>query len=170
MGSLCQAALRGPRQVLKYLARYTHRVAISNQRLIALEDGRVTFRWKNYALRALVKDPPPPDLKKAEGVHPALSAARNMLAQTFCQSADHFGFLASRGRRENIVICRQLLKATSSTVLADFAAPPGPSDEPENDTSDRCPRCKVGSMRMLELLLPQADVIVASAAVQLDTS
>src|SRR6201997_1520596 len=39
----------GPRQVLKYLARYTHRVAISNQRLISLEDGRVTFRWKNYA-------------------------------------------------------------------------------------------------------------------------
>jgi Putative transposase len=39
----------GPRQVLKYLARYTHRVAISNQRLVSLEDGRVTFRWKNYA-------------------------------------------------------------------------------------------------------------------------
>ena len=39
----------GPEQVLKYLARYTHRVAISNNRLIALEDGRVTFRWKNYA-------------------------------------------------------------------------------------------------------------------------
>jgi hypothetical protein len=39
----------GPRQVLKYLARYTHRVAISNQRLVSLESGRVTFRWKNYA-------------------------------------------------------------------------------------------------------------------------
>ena len=39
----------GSRQVLKYLARYTHRVAISNQRLVALDDGCVTFRWKNYA-------------------------------------------------------------------------------------------------------------------------
>ena len=39
----------GPDQVLKYLARYTHRVAISNQRLIALEDGKVRFRWKDYA-------------------------------------------------------------------------------------------------------------------------
>ena len=39
----------GPEQVLKYLARYTHRVAISNRRLIALEDGEVTFRWKDYA-------------------------------------------------------------------------------------------------------------------------
>ena len=39
----------GPEQVLKYLARYTHRVAISNHRLVKLEDGRVTFRYKDYA-------------------------------------------------------------------------------------------------------------------------
>ena len=39
----------GPEQVLKYLARYTHRVAISNHRLVALEDGQVAFRWKDYA-------------------------------------------------------------------------------------------------------------------------
>src|SRR5256712_1094337 len=39
----------GPRPVLKYLARYTHRVPIANRRLLALEDGRVTFRWKDYA-------------------------------------------------------------------------------------------------------------------------
>src|ERR1019366_7440516 len=39
----------GPEQVLKYLARYTHRVAISNNRLLSIEDGRVTFEWKDYA-------------------------------------------------------------------------------------------------------------------------
>jgi Putative transposase len=39
----------GPQQVLKYLARYTHRVAISNRRLVALQNGSVTFRWKDYA-------------------------------------------------------------------------------------------------------------------------
>ena len=39
----------GPEHVLHYLARYTHRVAISNHRLISLEDGKVTFRWKDYA-------------------------------------------------------------------------------------------------------------------------
>jgi hypothetical protein len=38
----------GPQQVLKYLARYTHRVAIANQRLVALQDGHVSFRWKDY--------------------------------------------------------------------------------------------------------------------------
>jgi Putative transposase len=41
----------GPQQVLKYLARYTHRVAISNRRLVALDNGCVTFRWKDYAQR-----------------------------------------------------------------------------------------------------------------------
>ena len=39
----------GPEYVLQYLARYTHRVAISNHRLISLADGKVTFRWKDYA-------------------------------------------------------------------------------------------------------------------------
>ena len=39
----------GPEQVLKYLARYTHRVAISNNRLVKLEEGQVTFRYKDYA-------------------------------------------------------------------------------------------------------------------------
>ncbi len=39
----------GPRYVLNYLARYTHRVAISNHRLVAFADGKVTFRWKDYA-------------------------------------------------------------------------------------------------------------------------
>jgi hypothetical protein len=46
----------GPVQVLKYLARYTHRVAISNQRLVALSEGGVTFRWKDYADSNAVKE------------------------------------------------------------------------------------------------------------------
>jgi hypothetical protein len=49
VGRLRQAVVRGSEQVLKYLARYTHRVAISNHRLTAMEDGAVTFRWKDYS-------------------------------------------------------------------------------------------------------------------------
>ena len=46
-GRLLQGAVRGgPKQVLRYLSRYTHRVAISNSRLIALDDASVTFKWK----------------------------------------------------------------------------------------------------------------------------
>src|SRR5215207_1869748 len=48
----CKRPLRGPAAVLAYLARYTHRVAISNRRLLALDDRGVTFRWKDYRARA----------------------------------------------------------------------------------------------------------------------
>jgi hypothetical protein len=48
MGSLRQAAFRGPEQVLDYVGRYTHRVAISNNRLLDIADGNVTFRYKDY--------------------------------------------------------------------------------------------------------------------------
>jgi hypothetical protein len=152
----------GPRQVLKYLARYTHRVAISNQRLVALEDGRVIFRWKNYARAGELATM---SLKAEEFIRRFLM---HVLPKGFVK-VRHFGFLANRGRRENVLLCRKLL-AASSSVLPDFAPPLGHSDEPATDTVDRCPRCKVGSMRMLEILLSQAGVIAASSAVQLDTS
>jgi hypothetical protein len=151
-----------PRQVLKYLARYTHRVAISNQRLVALEDGRVTFRWKNYARAG---EPATMTLKAEEFIRRFLM---HVLPKGFVK-VRHFGFLANRCRRENVALCRKLL-AASSTVLPDLTPPPRHSDEPETDVVDRCPRCKVGRMRMLEILLPQADVMAASGAVQLDTS
>jgi hypothetical protein len=150
----------GPRQVLKYLARYTHRVAISNQRLVALEDGRVTFRWKNYARAG---EPATMTLKAEEFIRRFLL---HVLPKGFVKIR-HFGFLANRNRRENVVLCRKLL-AASSTVLPDLSPPPRRSDE--TDAIDRCPRCKVGSMRMLEILLPRTDVMAASSAVPLDTS
>ena len=152
----------GPRQVLKYLARYTHRVAISNQRLVALENGRVTFRWKNYARGS---QPATMTLNVEEFIRRFLT---HVLPKGFVK-VRHFGFLANRGRRENVVLCRKLL-AASSAVASDLTPPPCHPGEAESDTADRCPRCKVGSMRMLEILLPQADVVAASGAVQLDTS
>ncbi len=46
----CKAPFAGPKQVLRYLSRYTHRVAISNRRLIAADDAGVAFRWKDYRM------------------------------------------------------------------------------------------------------------------------
>jgi len=152
----------GPRQVLKYLARYTHRVAISNQRLVSLEDGRVTFRWKNYARDGELATM---TLNAEEFIRRFLL---HVLPRGFVKLR-HFGFLANRGRRENIVLCRKLL-AASSTAPPDLAPPRCHSDEAEIDAVDRCPRCKIGSMRIFEILLPQADVMPASGAVQPDTS
>jgi hypothetical protein len=157
----------GPRQVLKYLARYTHRVAISNQRLVSLENGRVTFRWKNYAHAS---EPATMTLKAEEFIRRFLL---HVLPKGFVK-VRHFGFLANRGRRDKVLLCRKLLAASSTT-------PPGvvPHDlhskGPEVDTVDRCPHCKVGSMRMLEILVPQADAIAQPGSTslrprQMDTS
>jgi adenylate cyclase len=77
----------GPRQVLKYLARYTHRVAISNQRLVAVEDGRVTFRWKNSARAG---EPATMTLKAEEFIRRFLL---HVLPRGFVKLR-HFGFLA----------------------------------------------------------------------------
>jgi putative transposase/transposase-like zinc-binding protein len=153
----------GPRQVLKYLARYTHRVAISNQRLVSLKDGRVTFRWKNYARAS---EPATMTLKAEEFIRRFLL---HVLPTGFVKIR-HFGFLANRGRRDNVRLCRQLLAASSS-------GPPGlvphdsHSDEPEADRVDRCPRCKEGSMRPVEILLAQMFPTAAlSSSPQMDTS
>jgi len=48
VGGLLQGAFAGPKQVLRYLSRYTHRVAISNRRLIAADGNAIAFRWKDY--------------------------------------------------------------------------------------------------------------------------
>jgi putative transposase/transposase-like zinc-binding protein len=153
----------GPRQVLKYLTRYTHRVAISNQRLVALEDSRVTFRWKNYARDG---EPATMTLKAEEFIRRFLV---HVLPKGFVKIR-HFGFLANRGRRDNVILCRRLLAASSPAPPDNLAPPSRHSDGVEIDTVVRCPRCKVGSMRMLEILLPQTDVMAASGPVQLDTS
>jgi hypothetical protein len=157
----------GPRQVLKYLARYTHRVAISNQRLVSLENGLVTFRWKNYARAGELATM---TLKVEEFIRRFLL---HVLPKGFIKIR-HFGFLANRGRRDNVALCRTLLMA-NSTGPSGLAPPVLHSDEPEADTADRCPRCKVGSMRTLEILPHQADTIARSGAtslggLQIDTS
>jgi hypothetical protein len=90
--------LADPQQVPKYLARYTHRVAISNRRLLALQNGFVTFRWKDYA----------------QGNQPALMTLpttefiRRFLLHILPRDLvriRHFGFLANRCRRAKITLC-----------------------------------------------------------------
>ena len=157
----------GPRQVLKYLARYTYQVAIFNQRLVSLEDGRVTFRWKNYARAG----------ELATMTLPAQEFIRRFLLYvlpTGFVKIRHFGFLANRGRRDNLRLCRQLL-AVSSITPPGLAPHDSPTNEPKANTVDRCPRCKVGSMRMLEMLVPQAEASLRYGAIslrvlQMDTS
>jgi Putative transposase/Transposase zinc-binding domain len=92
----------GPEHVLQYLARYTHRVAISNHRLLSFAEGKVSFRWKDYAHGN----------KKRKMTLSAEEFLRRFLLHVLPRGfvrIRHFGLLANRQRRERIALCRQLL-------------------------------------------------------------
>jgi hypothetical protein len=135
-----KAPFGGPEQVLKYLARYTHRVALSNHRLVKLEDGRVTFRYKDYA-----------DSRKEKLL--TLSAEeflrrflQHVLPKGFMKIR-HYGLLASRQREARLRQARKLL-------LPKLALPAGPSAGIEPAEPARCPQC--GSVRRVRgALLPR---------------
>jgi hypothetical protein len=93
----------GPQHILQYLARYTHRVAISNHRLTSFEDGKVTFRWKDYAHGN----------KKRKMTLSADEFLRRFLLHLLPRGfvrIRHFGFLANRTRAALVPICRQALQ------------------------------------------------------------
>jgi len=92
----------GPQQVLDYLGRYTHRVAISNHRLLRLEDGRVTFSWKDYRDSGASKEMP---LEAGEFIRRFLL---HVLPDGF-QKIRYFGLMANRGRAANLALCRELI-------------------------------------------------------------
>ena len=122
-------AFRGPMQVLRYLGRYTHRVAISNHRLLACAQERVTFRWKDYAHGG------------KQGVM-TLSTTEflrrfflHVLPKGFVRIR-HFGFLANRWRASRLALGRQLLAASGSTEQEVRA-----HDMSESPSLWHCPRC-----------------------------
>ena len=116
----------GPEQVLKYLARYTHRVAISNRRLVALEDGEVKFHWKDYAHGGGQKTM---TLKATEFIRRFLL---HVLPSGFVRIR-HYGFLANRVCREKLALCRALLgvEATPEPVASEPSAEPKETVEGE---------------------------------------
>ena len=129
----------GPEQVLKYLARYTHRVAISNRRLLSIEEGRVRFEYKDYADGSQTK------VMTLAAIEFIRRFLLHVLPGGFVRIRQ-FGFLANRGRRKKLALCRGLLGA---------AAPPTEAPRPESkaDPSEpkRCPACGAGRMRLVRI-------------------
>jgi hypothetical protein len=127
-----RAPFGGPEQVLKYLARYTHRVAISNARLVSLDADRVTFRYKDYA-----------DDQRAKLMTLAASEFIRRFLQHVLPSGfvkvRHYGLLANRYRGANLRVCRALLLAVTAAALVAAALGDGPAaGEPP------CPHCGGG--------------------------
>lgn len=106
----------GPEQVLAYLGRYTHRVAISNSRLVKLEDGQVSFRWRDYRRHDKVKTM---TLAADEFIRRFLL---HNLPDGF-HRIRHYGFLANGQRAAKLALCRQL-----RAVPPPAAAPTPPAD------------------------------------------
>ncbi len=113
----------GPKQVLEYLSRYTHRVAISNHRLLAFDDRGVTFRWKDYRAKGRAK-------------YKTMSLAAGEFIRRFLlhvlptgfHRIRHYGLLANAGRKQNLALARALLEVPAPTpaesAQAAASAPP----------------------------------------------
>jgi len=133
----------GPAQVLAYLGRYTHRVAIANARLVGVTDREVTFRWRDYRHHGKTK------LMTLD----AHAFIRRFLLHTLPDGFHrirHYGFLANGHRTEKLALCRKLLDAP----------PPEPAAAPAEDAPpahrhDRCPSCGGAMLTLATLPRPQ---------------
>jgi hypothetical protein len=131
----------GPEEVLRYLARYTHRVAISNHRLIACDEKGVTFKWKDYRIEG-------PERYKVMTLAPHEFIRRflmHVLPAGF-HRIRYYGLLASGQRAENLARARELLMPPISAVDAIKASSPNAA---EPQTTNLCPCCG-GRMIIIE--------------------
>ena len=143
----CKPPFAGPEHVLAYLGRYTHRVALSNDRLLALADGRVHFRWRDYADGDRVKVM---ELEVDEFLRRFLL---HVVPDRFVRIR-HFGLLANRRRAATLAHCRALLAQP----------PPAAAHEVESVRAlllrvmgidiERCPVCRLGALQPLAVLPP----------------
>ena len=130
----CKAPFAGPKQVLRYLSRYTHRVAISNRRLVAADHAGIAFRWKDYRIDG-------PGRWKTMRLHPHEFIRRfllHVLPKGF-HRIRHYGLLASANRAESIVTARALLGI--ATPAADPQPPPDVAPDAPPVLPCPCPRC-----------------------------
>jgi hypothetical protein len=135
----------GPQQALAYLGRYTHRIAISNHRLVSDENGRVSFQWKDY---------------RNESEQKVMAVEADEFIRRFLMHAlppgyqriRHFGFLANCHRKIKLAICRTLLADPMTALLPDPAQCrqmlAGITEKPGR----LCPHCGVGTMIRVAVL------------------
>jgi len=137
----------GPSHVIEYLGRYVHRVAISNRRLLHLEDGRVSFLWKDY------RDRQQPQkvmtVAAEEFLHRFL---QHSLPDGF-QRIRYYGFLANCHRARKLAWCRQLLTTPASELLPSLQAC-REFWQALNIHLQRCPQCHIGTLLTMEWLAP----------------
>jgi hypothetical protein len=138
----------GPPQVLEYLGRYTHRVAISNRRILALEQGQVSFAWKDYRDRQQ-----PQKVMTVSAAEFIRRFLQHSLPPGF-QRIRYYGFLANCHRSEKLALCRQLLASPCSQLLPQPAACRNYNTALVAAHPRLCPRCGVGILISIQTLWP----------------
>jgi len=138
----------GPHQVLSYVGRYTHRIAISNSRLLAIDDGKVRFRWKDY---------------RRDNRHATMTLTADEFIRRFLihvlpsgfQRIRYYGFLCNRRRQDKLARCRQLL-GMANVVPATASGTSGDYRDVYEALSDkslrRCPSCDDGRLLVIKVL------------------
>jgi hypothetical protein len=132
--------------VLKYLAHYTHRVAIANSRLLAYQNGNVTFRYKDYAQQSQQRTM---TLPAAEFIRRFLL---HVLPDGFMRIR-HYGYLANRHRQQKLATCRRLLGVLQPAVAEVPAEEPSATPSTatgETKATPRCPACQKGRLQVIE--------------------
>jgi hypothetical protein len=119
-----KAPFGGPMQVLRYLGRYTHRVAISNHRLMAFDGEQVSFHWKDYAHGSVQK------VMTLAATEFLRRFFLHVLPKGFVRIR-HFGFIANRFRKQALAECRRLLAVSAPVITAPC----------EQRAEWHCPRC-----------------------------
>jgi hypothetical protein len=141
----------GPAQVLQYLGQYTHRVAISNHRLLKLEAGQVVFNYRDYRDHNLVKQM---SLPAHEFIRRFLL---HILPDGF-QRIRHFGFLSSRCKAEKLPLCSNSLGLLAGSQSQSQSKQPrdwkSRCEQLTGLSVDACPVCRQGRMQKIEILNP----------------
>ena len=163
----CKRPFGGPKEVLRYLARYTHRVAISNRRLIACDQKGVTFKWKDYR----IKGPERYQVMTLATYEFIRRFLIHVLPAGF-HRIRYYGLLASGNRAEDIARARELLMPPIIPVDAIKAIGPNAA-EPKPQTTNLCPCCG-GRMVIIERFEPGATPHYRASspppAIRIDTS
>ena len=133
----------GPEHVLRYLARYTHRIAISNGRLLSLENGQVRFQWRDSEHGNQIKE------MALDAVEFIRRFLLHVLPSGFVKIR-HFALLSNRNRRELIQRCRAVIGVEMRPAIT--VAP----------VRERCPNCRIGHLRLVEVISPAALLLRAS--------
>ena len=138
----------GPQHVLEYLGRYTHRVALSNRRLLALQQGQVSFAWKDY------RDKQQPQKVMTVSAEEFIRRFLQHALPPGFQRIRYYGFLANCHRAEKLALCRQLLAPSCSELLPQPAACRNFQAALVASRTRLCPKCGIGILISIQILWP----------------